>query len=101
VVFTRSWHLLADGDRCENHTKAPTWWHEEYWPSEDGFAAGYLTHEETITCILQAVNAFRTEDRGRFEKGHPDFERTVLIERISLVALILDRNIGQFGVERQ
>ncbi|MBY3441807.1 hypothetical protein [Rhizobium laguerreae] len=70
------WRLEIGGN--ENGTKAPGWWHGEEWPTDDGFGAGYLTDEEAIACILRAVELYRTEDRSRFENGHPDYERTML-----------------------
>ncbi|WP_431674489.1 hypothetical protein [Rhizobium leguminosarum] len=70
------WRLEIGGN--ENGTKAPGWWHGEEWPTDDGFGAGYLTDEEAIGCILKSVELYQTEDRGRFEHGHPDHERTML-----------------------
>ncbi|WP_085034938.1 hypothetical protein [Ensifer aridi] len=100
----QSWYFRARGAYWrfelggnENRTKSPTWWHEENWPSADGFAAGYLTDEEAISCILKAVNTYRTEDRSRFEPGHPDYERTCL-EGWSAGALSLQRIVKRFGI---
>lgn len=67
------WRFQVGGN--ENQTQAPVWWHGEEWRNDD---AGYMTDQEAVTCILQSIERFRTEDRGRFEKGHPDYDRTML-----------------------
>jgi hypothetical protein len=71
------WRFELGGN--EDFSKPPTWWHVEDWPSDDGLGAGDLSDEEAALCILEAVNIFLTNERGRFERGHPDFERTMLM----------------------
>ncbi|KQV78184.1 hypothetical protein [Rhizobium sp. Root1220] len=98
------WYFRARGSKWrfelggnENFTKAPSWWHGEYWPSVDGFAAGYLTDEDAIGCILKAVELYQRGDRGRFESGHPGYERTIL-EGWSLGALSLHRVVKRLNI---
>ena len=89
------WRLEIGGN--ESGTRAPGWWHGEEWPTDDGFGAGYLTDEEAIGCVLKAVELYRTEDRGRFEKGHPDYERT-MIDGWSYGSLSLRRVVKRLGL---
>jgi hypothetical protein len=62
----------------EDFSKPPTWWHVEDWPSDDGLGAGDLSDEEAALCILEAIDIYLTKDRAQFERGHPDFEKTML-----------------------
>ncbi|MBY5667405.1 hypothetical protein HFO43_02280 [Rhizobium leguminosarum] len=93
------WRFEAGGN--ENGTKGAKWWYEEHWPNKTGFEAGYMSDENAIRCILKAVEIYRVEDRGRFGKGHPDYERTTL-EGWSLGVLSLrraSRRLGTTGEE--
>ncbi|TAX05594.1 hypothetical protein ELH97_25120 (plasmid) [Rhizobium leguminosarum] len=93
------WRFEAGGN--ENGTKGAKWWYEEHWPNKTGFEAGYMSDENAIRCILKAVEIYRAEDGGRFEKGHPEYERTTL-EGWSLGALSLrsaSRRLGITGEE--
>jgi len=89
------WRFELGGN--ESGTKGAKWWHEEYWPNETGVEAGYLSDEDAIRCILGAVTKYRTEDRGRFEKSHPDFERTTL-DGWSIGAISLSRVTRRLGI---
>ncbi|MDM9627386.1 hypothetical protein QTL95_15870 [Rhizobium sp. S152] len=89
------WRFEAGGN--ESGTKGATWWHEEYWPNTTGFEAGYMDDEDAIRSILKSVEKFRTEDRTRFEKGHPEYERTTL-EGWSLDVLSLSRVVRRLGI---
>jgi hypothetical protein len=89
------WRFELGGN--ESGTKGAKWWHEEYWPDETGVEAGYLSDEDAIRCIIGAVTRFRTEDRGRFERGHPDYERTTL-EGWSIGAISLSRVTRRLGI---
>jgi len=89
------WRFEAGGN--ESGTKGAKWWYEEHWPNKTGFEAGYMSDENAIRCILKAVEIYRAEDRGRFEKGHPDYERTTL-EGWSLGALSLRRASRRLGI---
>jgi DNA-binding phage protein len=89
------WRFEAGGN--ESGTKGAKWWYEKPWPSKTGFEAGYMSDEDAIRCILKAVDAYRTEDRSRFDKGHPDFERTTL-EGWALGALSLRRAVKRLNV---
>ncbi|MGO6727269.1 hypothetical protein ACCS45_03980 [Rhizobium ruizarguesonis] len=90
------WRFEFGGN--ETGTQGPKWWHEEYWPGESGFDAGYLSDEDAVACVLKSVDLYRTTDRGRFNKGHPDYERTIL-EGWSMGALTLARAVRRLGVE--
>ncbi|MGO4441194.1 hypothetical protein [Rhizobium sp. RAF56] len=90
-----SWRFELGGN--DSGSKVPVWWHEEYWPNDTGFEAGYLTDEEAISCILKAVELSRTSDRSRFERGHADYERTML-EGWSIRALSLRRVIKRLCI---
>ncbi len=70
------WRFELGGN--EDFSRPPTWWHVEDWPSDDGLGAGDLSDEEAALCILEAVDIYLTTDRAQFERGHPDFERTML-----------------------
>ncbi|NKL23695.1 hypothetical protein [Rhizobium leguminosarum] len=89
------WRFEAGGN--ESGTKRATWWHEEYWPNTTGFEAGYMDDEDAIRSILKSVEKFRTEDRTRFRKGHPEYERTTL-EGWSLDVLSLSRVVRRLGI---
>ena len=78
-------------------TRGPRWWHEEEWPGETGFEAGYMSDDDAVNCILKAVETHRTSDRSRFEPGHPDFERTAL-DGWAMGALSLRRAIDRLGI---
>ena len=86
-------------------SRGPRWWHEEEFPGETGLEAGYMSDEDAICCILKAVEAYRTTDRGRFQAGHPEFERTIL-EGWAMGALSLQRTVrrleisGEQAIER-
>jgi hypothetical protein len=82
------WRIEIGGS--EAGTRGPKWWYSEDWPGETGFEAGYLSDEDAISCILRSVSTFRTSDRGRFGKGHPEYEKTML-EGWSIGALSLQR----------
>ena len=70
------WRFEFGGNR--SGSRSARWWYEELWPTDTGFGAGYLTDDEAISCILKAVEIYRSSDRGRFRPGHADYERTVL-----------------------
>ncbi|WP_313200631.1 hypothetical protein [Rhizobium sp.] len=86
----RGSHWRIDIGGNETGTKGPKWWHAEEWPGDTGFEAGYLSDEDAIGCILKSVSIFRTGDRDRFRKGHPEYERTIL-EGWAIGALSLQR----------
>ncbi|UWU12767.1 hypothetical protein N2599_11310 [Rhizobium sullae] len=92
------WRFELGGN--ESRTKGPKWWHEEDWPGKTGFEAGYMSDEDAITSILKSVNAYRTENRSRFERGHPEYERTTL-EGWAIGALSLQRAIRRLGISGQ
>lgn len=56
-----------------------------------------MSDEDAICCILKCVEANRTTDRGRFEPGHPDFERTIL-EGWAMGALSLQRAVRRLEI---
>ncbi|MBY5370553.1 hypothetical protein [Rhizobium leguminosarum] len=89
------WRFEAGGN--ESGTKGAKWWYEEHWRNKTGFEAGYMSDENAIRCILKAVEIYQAEDRGRFKKGHPDYERTAL-EGWSLGALSLRRASRRLGI---
>ncbi|MGO4353798.1 hypothetical protein AB4Z25_17950 [Rhizobium sp. RAF36] len=89
------WRFEAGGN--ESGTKGARWWVEEYWPGDTGFEAGYMNDEDAITCILKAVEIYRTSDRSRFQRGHPDYERTTL-EGWSVGALSLPRVLKRLAI---
>lgn len=89
------WRFEAGGN--EIGTKGPTWWHEEEWPGETGFEAGYMSDQDAIESILKAIEKFRSVDRGPYTKGHPDYERTTL-EGWALGALTLRRAVKRLGI---
>lgn len=70
------WRFQVGGN--EKFTRSPRWWYEESWPSVTGFAAGYMSDEDAVGCILKAINLFRNGDNSRFKPEHPEYERTVL-----------------------
>ncbi len=92
------WRFELGGN--ESGTKGAKWWHEEYWPNESGFEAGYMSDEDAIRCMIGAVTRYRTEDRGRFEKGHPDYERTTL-DGWSIGAISLSRVTRRLDISGQ
>ncbi|EJC80659.1 hypothetical protein Rleg4DRAFT_2294 [Rhizobium leguminosarum bv. trifolii WSM2297] len=59
-----------------------------------------MSDEDAIRCILKAVEIYRRIDRSRFEKGHPDYERTTL-EGWAVGALSLRRVIRRLGISGQ
>lgn len=89
------WRFEAGGNA--SGTDAARWWFEEHWPNSTGFDAGYMEDEDAIRCILKAVERYRTEDRSRFEPGHPDYERTTL-EGWSIRALTLRSATDRLGI---
>ncbi|MFS2150644.1 hypothetical protein [Rhizobium sp. Rhizsp42] len=92
------WRFEAGGN--PTGTKGPTWWHEEPWPGKTGFEAGYMSDEDAIRCIIKSVETYRTSDRSRFQKGHPEYERTTL-EGWSLGALSLAQVARRLGIGGQ
>ncbi|MBO9184587.1 hypothetical protein ACQZ4Y_04030 [Rhizobium sp. L80/93] len=70
------WRFELGGN--ESGSRSPRWWYEEDWPSPTGFEAGYLSDEQAISCILKAVENYRTGDHSAFMPGHPDYERTII-----------------------
>lgn len=89
------WRIEIGGN--ETGTRGPRWWHAEDWPGKTGFEAGYLSDEDVIGCLLRSVSMFRTSDLGRFRKGHPDYERTIL-EGWSIGALSLQRATRRLSI---
>lgn len=89
------WRFECGGNG--SRSKGPRWWHGEEWPGETGFEAGYMSDEDVVSCILKSVRAYRIEDRRRFERGHPDFERTTL-EGWTIGALSLQRAIKRLNI---
>ena len=90
------WRIEVGGDA--EFTKRPTWWYGEHWPSTDGMSAGWMTDEEALGCIYRAAEDYYSSDRGRFQEGHPDYERTVL-EGWSFLALTLEDVSELLGIE--
>ncbi|TAY27682.1 hypothetical protein ELH93_28560 (plasmid) [Rhizobium leguminosarum] len=89
------WRFEVGGNQIG--TRGPSWWHEERWPGRTGFEAGYMSDEDAIQCIIKSVETYRTSDRSRFQKGHPEYERTTL-EGWSLGALSLVRVTRRLGI---
>ncbi|WP_413711835.1 hypothetical protein [Rhizobium sp. Rhizsp82] len=105
------WRFEAGGDAIGN--KCAVWWYEEAWPSPTGFEAGYMSDDDAIQCILKAIDFHRFTDRSRFEKSHPDYERTTLegwslgalslanvLERLSVTAEEVITRLDVYGIER-
>ncbi|WP_025596100.1 hypothetical protein [Agrobacterium tumefaciens] len=92
------WRFEVGGN--SSGAKGAVWWWEEYWPNSTGSDAGYMIDEDAVSCILKSVERYRTEDRGRFERGHPAYERTTL-EGWSIGALSLRHVVERLGISGQ
>ena len=90
------WRIELGGDA--EFTKRPTWWFGEHWPSPDWMAAGWMNDEQAFSCILRAAEGYYPSDRGRFQEGHPDYERT-LVEGWSFLALTLQDVSEVLGID--